>query len=342
MKKNSVLLSFIVPIYNAENYLMRCVESIRQQGFDESDYEIVLINDGSTDNSYKVAVDLARQHSNIRLLSQENKGQSSARNLGIQKSMGKYLLFVDADDYLINNSLRKIVRFSEDNHLEIGMTQLSLMSKNGKIEKLELPTTVENKIYDGNSLFKIFHPASACAVLILRKFLQDQRLFFTEKIMHEDVLFITKAFLLSKRIFLFDETIYVYFWNSQSTDRLVSQDKREKSLLSDIFIAKDLKFFAKERGFSSNSKMDIEMYSNRIVMSVISSLFRKDKWLDFNKKKAVLHKLEECQLLPIQGCTASLAAAIFKYMIGYPPCLKFMLCVQNYLIILQNRLNISS
>lgn len=342
MKKDNVLLSFIVPIYNADNYLMRCVESIRQQGFDESDYEIVLINDGSTDNSYKVAADLAGQHSNIRLFSQDNKGQGSARNLGIQKSMGKYLLFVDADDYLINCSLRKIVRFSEENHLEIGMTQLSLMSQNGKIVKLELPATVENKIYDGNSLFKVFHPASACAVLFLRKFLLDQHLFFTEKIMHEDVLFVTKAFLLAKRIFLFEETTYVYFWNSQSTDRLVSQEKRKKSLLSDIFIAKDLKIFVKERGLSSSIKMDVEMYSNRIVMSVISSLFRKDKWLDYNKKKAVLHKLEECQLLPIQGRTASLVAAIFKYMIGYPSCLKLMLCVQTYLIILQNRLNINS
>lgn len=332
MKKDNVLLSFIVPIYNADNYLMRCVESIRQQGFDESDYEIVLINDGSTDNSYQVAADLSKLHSNIRLFSQENKGQSSARNVGIQKSLGKYLLFVDADDYLINCSLREIVRFSDDNHLEIGMTQLSLMHKNGKIEKLELPTAVEKKIYDGKSLFRLFHPASACAVLFLRKFLQDQHLFFTEKIMHEDVLFVTKAFLLAKRIFLFEETTYVYFWNSQSTDRFVSQEKRKKSLMSDIFIARDLKNFAEERGFLSNIKADIEMYSNRIVLSVISSLFRKDKWLSIIDKKTILNQLEKCQLLPINGPTASISATIFKYLIGYPPFLKLMLSAQNCLI----------
>jgi glycosyltransferase involved in cell wall biosynthesis len=95
-----MLLSVIIPVYNVENYLARCLDSILDQNLDFSNYEIILVNDGSQDKSLDVALEYQKKYSNIKVISQENQGSSVARNAGYALAIGDYLYFMDSDDYV--------------------------------------------------------------------------------------------------------------------------------------------------------------------------------------------------------------------------------------------------
>lgn len=101
-----MLLSFIIPVYKCAGLITRCIKSIEEQAID--DYEIILIVDGSPDNSFEVCTDLSKKYSNITVLNQTNQGTSCARNNGLNIATGKYIWFVDADDYIPQNFLPKI------------------------------------------------------------------------------------------------------------------------------------------------------------------------------------------------------------------------------------------
>ncbi|MCM1452875.1 MAG: glycosyltransferase [Clostridium sp.] len=109
-----IRISFIIPTYNHGDTLVRCIESIESQfKLSQNDYEIIIVNDGSTDNSYDVIATLASKNNNIKPIDKENSGVSSARNIGIAAAKGKYTYFVDADDYLFQDSIQNQIDLME-------------------------------------------------------------------------------------------------------------------------------------------------------------------------------------------------------------------------------------
>lgn len=98
-------LSIIVPIYKVEKYIRRCLESIFRQGLNDDVFEVIIVNDGTPDRSMEVIADIIQQHQNITVINQENQGLSVARNNGIEQARGEYILFIDSDDLLIDNTL---------------------------------------------------------------------------------------------------------------------------------------------------------------------------------------------------------------------------------------------
>ena len=101
-----VEISVIIPVYNTEKYLNECLDSIVNQTL--SDIEIICVNDGSTDNSLAILESYAKKDNRITVISQENNGQGSARNLGLKNSSGNYICFIDSDDYVDLNMLEKL------------------------------------------------------------------------------------------------------------------------------------------------------------------------------------------------------------------------------------------
>ena len=99
------LLSIIVPVYNVEKYIRSCMESIFRQNMDENVFEVIIVNDGTEDRSMEVIQDIINEHSNITVINQENLSLSVARNNGIAKAKGEYILMPDSDDLLIDDSL---------------------------------------------------------------------------------------------------------------------------------------------------------------------------------------------------------------------------------------------
>ena len=111
-------LSIVVPIYNVEAYLAECLECLLDQDLEASEYEIILVDDGSTDGSKHIAEKYAEKYACVVLFSQENRGVSVARNVGVSKAKGDFLYFIDSDDYVERKSLGKIFAFAEKNSLD--------------------------------------------------------------------------------------------------------------------------------------------------------------------------------------------------------------------------------
>ena len=112
-------LSIIIPMYNAASSIERCLVSTQRQNIAKTDYEVIVINDGSTDNSLEVANGVASRYSNIQLYSQENGGLSRARNAGLDKAKGDYIFFLDSDDSIAENCLEKIISKCKEHNLDI-------------------------------------------------------------------------------------------------------------------------------------------------------------------------------------------------------------------------------
>ena len=110
-------ISIIIPVYNAEQYLEDCLLSISQQTF--GDFEILAVNDGSTDRSLEILKKYQEKEPRLKVFSQENKGVSAARNLGVEYAKGEYIIFLDSDDYIENNMIESLLKVAIENQSDI-------------------------------------------------------------------------------------------------------------------------------------------------------------------------------------------------------------------------------
>lgn len=156
----ALMVSVIVPVYNIHNYIARCIKSICRQSLKE--IEIILINDGSTDDSLTIINKLKKQDERIQVICQKNQGLSAARNIGIEKALGKYILFVDGDDYLEDShTLELLVEIAENNEIEIVLFPYKKIYLNNS-QKTLLPIKSDGMIRDVKSevLRKLIGPTA--------------------------------------------------------------------------------------------------------------------------------------------------------------------------------------
>ena len=123
-------VSVIIPVYNSEKYVEKCICSVMAQTLPE--LEIIIINDGSTDESGRILRELAQKDSRIVLLEQENQGVAAARNQGVEKATGKYLTFVDGDDYLQEDYIELMYNLAEKETLDMVICGLTYVDEGGK------------------------------------------------------------------------------------------------------------------------------------------------------------------------------------------------------------------
>ncbi len=210
----SVKYSIIIPVYNAEETLFDCVRSVEEQ---VSDYEIILVNDGSTDSSLEVCNFLSKKNSRIRVFSTENQGQSCARNLGIRYATGDFLHFLDSDDFWLKDSFKSI------EHLISDVTQLDLVLFSYRIydhTKRFYKDIAHNSNYmeviEGKALlFKLLieNPGfdiSPCRCFIRREFLLEHQLYFEPHLYFEDAKWMFETFLSAKDSVYVDRPLFAY------------------------------------------------------------------------------------------------------------------------------------
>ena len=204
-------ISVIVPVYNVEAYLERCVESILQQTY--AHFELILINDGSTDSSGQICDHLASQHENIKVYHIENAGVSNARNMGIQLATGSWVTFIDSDDFVTQDYLATLASAAEG--LNVGFVIAPLHHiKNGIVtdlpshsEKTELWSTEETMKELLMTTRTSFFPV---AKLFKRDLLADEK-FNTNYHLAEDALFLTELLLKTRCSCVFiDKPVYYY------------------------------------------------------------------------------------------------------------------------------------
>lgn len=212
-KINNINISYIVPAFNCEKYLYDCVDSIIKQKL--KSIEIIIINDGSTDNTLKIAEMIQEKYpSIIRVFSKKNGGAASARNYGLKKSLGKYVIFIDSDDLIFGNSLNKCIEIMEQKNIDIFLSDISLLV-NDKIKRNEHNS--RNILISSNVLEYISYlpkfPGSCCSKIFSREYLNKYNLYFIEGIVNEDIDYMINCFTNNPIIYHSNISWYLYRQN---------------------------------------------------------------------------------------------------------------------------------
>ena len=208
-----VEISIILPVFNVEKYIEECLDSINNQTF--KDFEIICINDGSTDNSLKILKNYQSNNKRINIISQENKGAASARNIGIKEAQGKYVYFMDSDDILELTALEELYCLAEKKNLDLIIFKL-INFNDGTVEKYETPyyemtflkDLVGENVFNykdiGENLFKI--AVSPPGKFFKKDLIKDIK--FPEGYIFEDNAFFTEAILNAKSVYFHDKHLY--------------------------------------------------------------------------------------------------------------------------------------
>lgn len=224
-------LSIIIPVYNVEKYVGACIESIFKQRISENEFEVILINDGSTDNSLNIIQEYEKRYSNITIISQKNQGLSTTRNNGIKSAKGEYLLFVDSDDLIIDNTLKVMLHIATQNQVDIlkgDYVKANNQEIENGIEIANLNTNTPSAIKTGEQGFiEDYNPMYSYAVLNLyrREFIIKNQILFLEGKYFEDVAFTIEAYLKAKTFMAIPLQFYVYRQNDSSIMATMSVNK---------------------------------------------------------------------------------------------------------------------
>ena len=239
--KNRPLVSIILPVYNVQEYLGTCIESLTNQTY--KDLEIIAINDGSTDQSLSILEAYAQKDSRLRVVSQENQGLSAARNTGLDGAKGEYIIFVDSDDYIAADLVELCVTYFQQQEVEVLVYNHGVY-KDGQNEiqprvKAIRPGRRTNTEYLDeviNLKTDTWNPVWLYAFKL--NFLNQHRLRFYTGIYHEDILFTPTMLSFAKHIWVLPEVLYYYRVRPGSITTDAS--KIQKSLKDHIFIAQQL------------------------------------------------------------------------------------------------------
>lgn len=220
-------IAVVVPVYNVENYLERCINSILNQSF--QDFKLILINDGSTDNSLKICELYQKSYNNIELIDQENMGLSVARNRGIERSSEKYIIFIDSDDYihremfkmLYENLIENQADISVGNHKKIYNDQKLSYRKADNIVRILSNIEAVERIVNKNDANMII----ACGKLYKRSLFKDIR--YPKDKYHEDEFVTYKLLYKSNKVVTSSAQLYYY-------------TQRDKSITGDRYSLKRL------------------------------------------------------------------------------------------------------
>lgn len=195
-------LSIIIPVYNIEEHLPKCLDSLLDQDLDASTYEIIIVDDGSMDNSLQIAASYSIKFDNIHSISKENGGVSTARNKGLELATGKYIYFIDPDDYLAPNVLGVITGFCESNDLDVltfnseTLTETKLYESKSNKNSLSI-----SKICTGTDYIGRFGYDSEVWYYIIKRELIDRLgISFIEGKWMEDAIFTTQLFLGAEKM----------------------------------------------------------------------------------------------------------------------------------------------
>lgn len=221
-----MIFTIIIPMYNVAEYIERCLASIYQQSFDESLFEVILVDDESPDNSKEIAENYIKNKSNYTIISQKNKGLGGARNTAIERAKGDYLIFLDSDDYLLEASLAKLNKLKlTDDIIEFSV---SVKDSSNELSTIDFENT--NSLTGCEYILKSKSINSSCNKLYKTSFVKMNNLFFKEKIYGEDIEFNSRAFFHAQRVKSIKEKLIVFYQSDNSITRNRNNDSKIKYL----------------------------------------------------------------------------------------------------------------
>lgn len=224
-------VSVIIPVYNVEKYIAKCLDSVLAQTF--SDIEIICVNDGSTDNSLQILTEYANKDERIKIITKPNGGLFSARHVGMVSAVGEYILFVDSDDWIDRTLIEKTIdKIRETNVDVVVFGAYSVKDSNilsGMYSVNKIPEKYKGKklsIEDYKNNLFVFPPTAWCK-LYRKKFIDDNNIKFQEIKDGEDQLFYLHTILCAKNLFVLNENLYYYIKNRAGA---ITSDNKKTSV----------------------------------------------------------------------------------------------------------------
>ena len=295
-------VSIIIPIYNAEKYLKYCLESIEKQTIKE--IEVILINDGSTDRSKEICERFCKRDERFKLINKVNTGVSDSRNLGIKVAKSKYIMFVDADDWLEEKAVEISYNNIKKYNADICQFNYYFNSKNKQIKREDFEQYVieeDKEIYEilqcnvisctylQKNNIKNFGRIRACwGKLFSKEFLEKNGLFLDKDMtIYEDTEFLTRVFMKMQKIIFVNEFLYHYRQNDSSVTKSFDTNKWNKNI-------KVLQKFDKYRkGVDNKGLMNncIDILAFELLMNYLKyDIFNKEKKLKYKDRRKELKK----------------------------------------------------
>lgn len=209
-----IQLSIIIPVYNVQAYLEECLNSIVNQNIDN--FEIIVINDGSTDGSEDIIDKFTRRYKFIKKVNKKNGGPGAARNIGIKLAAGKYIGFIDSDDYIEKNMFKNMLDIAEKTDSDIIMCDVELFKDNEREKKWYLSTKKKNynKIINNEDVLKLYLSdrikGFAWNKIYKRSIFIENNIVYEEGVYYEDIYMSLILFTYAKKIYLVNKAYYKY------------------------------------------------------------------------------------------------------------------------------------
>lgn len=297
-----VKLSIIVPIYNVEQYLHKCVDSLLNQDISLSEYEIILVDDESPDMCPKICDDYAAAYENIQVVHRKNGGLSAARNSGIEVATGKYIMFVDSDDYIEPNVLSGLLAQAEQDNLDVLRYRLQYVNP-----QYEVYNPYKSDPFKGNDYseeptdgvtFLNTRMSTACYAwaFVLKRELLDGCL-FTPGIYFEDTDWTPRMLCKAKRVASTNTIVYNYLQREGSITNAVNRSNQKKVLDDKMRLIETMQCQAQELSKHGKEKRWFaRMIADTVIsiMGILSTQF-------YDERTAYLAKLKESDVYPIQS-----------------------------------------
>lgn len=276
--------SFIVPVYNTEKYLKKCLDSLVNQTY--KDFEIIVVNDGSTDKSSSIISKYQKKYKNIIVIDKENEGLSMARNRGVQKSSGKYIIFVDSDDYVSNKLLEEVDKKIDDS--DILRFQIATEDEEYiKINEYHEEGFESMCGYDAFKYLSSYHFVEPAWCYVIRKnYYIENKFSFKKGVYHEDFGLIPYVIYKARKVKSIDYIGYHYVQRNGSIMNNNDYKKTVKKAFDMLEQYKTMRLFAK----NINRKNNLDDY---FLSYISNSVIVKVRELKKDEKKVYINELKK-------------------------------------------------
>lgn len=276
--------SFIVPVYNTEKYLKKCLDSLINQTY--KDFEIIVVNDGSTDKSSSIISKYQKKYKNIIVIDKENEGLSMARNRGVQKSSGKYIIFVDSDDYVSNKLLEEVDKKIDDNDI----LRFQIATEDEEYTKINEYHEEEFESMCGYDAFKYlssYHFVEPAWCYVIRKnYYIENKFSFKRGVYHEDFGLIPYVIYKARKVKSVDFIGYYYIQRNGSIMNNNDYKKTVKKAFDMLEQYKTMRLFAK----NINRKNNLDDY---FLSYISNSVIVKARELKKDERKVYINELKK-------------------------------------------------
>lgn len=299
-------LCIIIPMYNTEKYIARTVKSITESNLPTDFYDILIVNDGSTDKSREVVESLIEHNSNLCLVNQENGGASKARNRGIDDVDFDYIWFVDSDDRVEQNISIIQENISKYPDVDVFLYKYNWINENKVCigQGSTQPKVKHDMVLSGcEAIWQGYTPGSVCGLIIKKDYINNIGIKFIEGITHEDVIFTFELFAKAKKVYFSNDIIYNYDFRTDSVTKASSVQKLINYNVDEAMVPSY--FYRLSRSFEkSDPKLShiIHQYANDTLFGCVYNLYKnRETWKPLGVNKAVISKLKEEHLYPLKG-----------------------------------------